>query len=96
MNSKVLILGGYGNFGKMISKALVQENIPIVIAGRSKNKAEQFIKILQRCYDKPNIQTAILDVNKDLNNLLKTIKPKVVINTCGPFQPIGQTNFKVL
>lgn len=35
MNKKVLILGGYGNFGKMISKALAKQNIPIIVVGRN-------------------------------------------------------------
>jgi uncharacterized protein YbjT (DUF2867 family) len=32
--SKVLILGGYGNFGKYIAKTLLRDNIPIVLGGR--------------------------------------------------------------
>ena len=38
MAHKAMILGGYGNFGRMISKALVEQNIPIIIAGRSSSK----------------------------------------------------------
>lgn len=38
--NQVLILGGYGNFGSRIAVALVKNNIPIIIAGREKHKAE--------------------------------------------------------
>ena len=37
---KVLILGGYGNFGQKISTRLAKSGISIIIAGRSKEKAE--------------------------------------------------------
>ena len=38
----VLILGGYGNFGKRIAKSLsVVKGITILIAGRNVKKAEQ-------------------------------------------------------
>ena len=38
--SSILILGGYGNFGKRIARALAQSNTPIVIAGRNAEKAK--------------------------------------------------------
>lgn len=31
---KVLILGGYGNFGKYIANTLLKQNIPIILGGR--------------------------------------------------------------
>ena len=37
----VLILGGYGNFGKRIARALAADAIPVVIAGRNREKAEE-------------------------------------------------------
>ena len=40
MKGKVLILGGYGNFGKIISKGLSELDIPIIVAGRSEPKAK--------------------------------------------------------
>lgn len=82
MTANVLILGGYGNFGKRIAKALVSQNIPIVIAGRNKAKAEALNAKM------PNelVNIAIFDVNKDLNTQLKLLRPQVVINSCGPFQ----------
>lgn len=79
---KVLILGGYGNFGKRIALALTKKGIPIVIAGRSREKAETFANTLP-----PELAaTAIFDVTKDLPVQLGWLKPAVVVNTCGPFQ----------
>ena len=33
--NKILILGGYGNFGRRIAIALVKAGLPIIAAGRS-------------------------------------------------------------
>lgn len=77
----VLILGGYGNFGKRIAAALVARNIPVVIAGRSRGKAETLSAELGA-----KAEAACFDVRTGLSEHLGRIRPKVVINTCGPFQ----------
>lgn len=77
----VLILGGYGNFGSRIAAALVKDNIPIIIAGRDREKAEALRDKLQK-----NITVAVFDANKELDKQLEILKPAVVINTIGPFQ----------
>ena len=77
--SKVLILGGYGNFGQRKAERLTKAGIAVIIAGRNKEKAEKLATRL-------NAEAATFDVNKELDSQLKSLKPKVVINTCGPFQ----------
>ncbi len=81
MNRKVLILGGYGNFGKRIAQALVKAHIPIVIVGRNRIKAEILVSELGS-----PAQAAIFDVKQDLAKQLSIIQPCAVVNTCGPFQ----------
>ena len=76
---KVLILGGYGNFGKLIACRLVSLNINIIIAGRNGNKAKKLANEL-------NSESVVLDITKDLEDQLNILKPFIVINTCGPFQ----------
>ncbi len=80
--NKVLILGGYGNFGKRISKLLTSQNIHIIIAGRDKEKAE----ILRKELPIDLTEIAIFDINKNFFAQLALLKPAIVINTCGPFQ----------
>jgi saccharopine dehydrogenase-like NADP-dependent oxidoreductase len=80
--SKVLILGGYGNFGKRIARLLTRHNVPVIIAGRDANKA----KILAQALPVGLAETAIFDVRHTLPAQLKALAPTVVINTCGPFQ----------
>ena len=78
----VLILGGYGNFGKRIARALVGMGIGVVIAGRNRAKALD----LQADLGADVAETAVFDVHTSLGQHLDIIKPCVVINTCGPFQ----------
>ena len=84
--NKVLILGGYGNFGKRIATALVKADVPVVIAGRSEAKAMQLAVEIRQAVAEASIEIAIFDVNERLAEQLDKIAPKVVINTCGPFQ----------
>jgi len=82
----ILILGGYGNFGKRISLALAKSKIPIIIAGRNKNQAQALSSEIHHHFPNTSIATACFDVNTDLDQQLKQHKPVAVVNTCGPFQ----------
>jgi hypothetical protein len=84
--SKILILGGYGNFGRRIAMALAKSDCHIVIAGRHLQKAKQCADAIRTRIPKAPIETADIDINKQLSEQLTRIRPKVVINTCGPFQ----------
>ncbi len=80
----VLILGGYGNFGKRIAAGLARHGVPIIIAGRDANKAEE---LAARLRTQGGVATsAAFDVEKELESRLLALKPGVVVNTCGPFQ----------
>lgn len=84
--NKVLILGGYGNFGKRIAFALAKSGVPVFIAGRSKVKANLLSNEIKETWSNASVEIAIFDVNQSLSEQLEKLKPKVVINTCGPFQ----------
>ena len=53
---KIVILGGYGNFGKRIAEQLAQDyksnTLEIVIAGRNVEKAKAFAAQLSQRYSK--------------------------------------------
>ena len=83
----VLILGGYGNFGKRIARALTGDGIPVIIAGRSAAKAAE----LQRQLPQSLVSVAVFDATVDLGDYLRRDKPCVVVNTCGPFQSADYT-----
>ncbi len=87
MNKRILILGGYGNFGSLISRTLAKEdNIQLIIAGRSREKAENFIDGMDAVH-KP--EAVAIDITKGFPAALVRIKPDIVIHTSGPFQSQG-------
>jgi saccharopine dehydrogenase-like protein len=87
----VLILGGYGNFGKRIARALTNDGIPVTIAGRSAEKAAKLQQELQRDLPLSHVAVAVFDASVDLRACLQETRPSVVVNTCGPFQSADYT-----
>lgn len=82
MSGQVLILGGYGNFGKRIAESLVKERIPVIIAGRDQKRAAACCAALSAEW----ASYSVFDIKNNLKQHLDKFKPAVVINTCGPFQ----------
>lgn len=80
--ASVMILGGYGNFGKRIAKALALADIPLIIAGRDEKKAKLLLAELPGSHH----QIAIFDAHTHLDKALAEYKPHVLIHTAGPFQ----------
>tara|TARA_A200000113_G_scaffold218393_1_gene225870 strand:- start:97 stop:1188 length:1092 start_codon:yes stop_codon:yes gene_type:complete len=83
MTKRILIIGGYGNFGSFISRTLAKEdNICVIVAGRSIEKA-------QALADEINGEAAQLDIKAGFAEALTRLKPDIVIHTSGPFQAQG-------
>ena len=81
---KVLVIGGYGNFGSYITKVLSQEaDLKITIAGRSEDKAKAFAA------ENTNVDYVVTDITKNLDETLSKLVPDIVIHTSGPFQEQG-------
>ncbi len=84
MTRRVVIIGGYGNFGSFIARRLSRDpDLEVVVAGRSLEKAERLAAALGRAVG------ARIDVNDGLTAALRAIGPSVVIHTSGPFQTQG-------
>jgi len=84
MPKQVLVIGGYGNFGSFISQELAKSpDIQVIVAGRSREKAEAFGNSLDAA--NPPIATAF-DITNNLSSQLERLDPHVVIHTVGPFQ----------
>lgn len=84
MIHRVLIIGGYGNFGRFIAKTLALEtNIRVIVAGRDLDKAKLYASELHAI----NTPEAVaLDIDDGLIGAFKAIEPDIVIHTSGPFQ----------
>jgi hypothetical protein len=78
---KVLVLGGYGNFGARICRALAGDpRIELQVAGRDKHKAETLAS---------EIRADSAEVDAGSGNLAETLQRNgigLVIHTAGPFQ----------
>lgn len=83
MTLRVLVLGGYGNFGGYICRALAgDENIQLIVGGRNKAKAEAFAKGLVAVNP---AEAAEVDIS-DPMAAAAACRPGLVIHTVGPFQ----------
>ncbi|MDO8331023.1 MAG: saccharopine dehydrogenase NADP-binding domain-containing protein [Fluviicoccus sp.] len=83
MRKPVLILGGYGNFGRRIATALATDpDMELLIAGRDQTKAAALAQALGA-----HARPVMLDhTSSDFRERLAALKPKVLIHTSGPFQ----------
>lgn len=84
MIQRILIIGGYGNFGSFITKSLAKEpNIQVIIAGRSLKKAQDLASNISTFNPAECVE---LDINLLSTEVLSKINPNIVIHTSGPFQ----------
>lgn len=81
---KTIVLGGYGNFGARISRALANNlGVDLVIAGRDAAKAAE---LAAEC----GTSSAVIDINDPhLAQVLTDLGAGLVIHTAGPFQEQG-------
>jgi hypothetical protein len=84
MVKRVLVIGGYGNFGSYIAKALAGDGaIQLLIGGRSTEKASAFATGLGAIHP---AEAHTIDIDGDIPAALARIAPDIVIHTTGPFQ----------
>jgi saccharopine dehydrogenase-like NADP-dependent oxidoreductase len=84
MVTRVLVIGGYGNFGSFIARRLAGDtDIRLLIAGRSAERAQAFAASLKATHA---AEGHVLDIDGDLAAALTRIAPDVTIHTSGPFQ----------
>ena len=83
----VLVLGGYGNFGKRIVENLAGiEDITIFIAGRNLSKSSALVESLKESAS-AILKPLVIDIFANgFKEQLAAISPFLVIHTSGPFQ----------
>lgn len=94
---KILVIGGYGNFGKRLVLSLAQYyNFEITIAGRSKAKAQRCCDYIKKRFEK-NIEYITVDVfSTNFDDLFQHLQPNIVVNATGPYHYQAQShNYKV-
>lgn len=84
MVARVLVIGGYGNFGSYIVRALANDPaVRLLIGGRSVDKAKAFAASLHAANP---AEGHAVDIDADLAAAFARIAPEIVIHTTGPFQ----------
>lgn len=83
-----MVLGGYGNFGKRISRALAKDPLyEIIVAGHNLSKAQKVVLQIKNEIPQANVLAYEIDwEGTDFQAKLNDISPKIVIHTAGPFQ----------
>lgn len=83
MASRVLLIGGYGNFGTFIARRLSREaGLTVIVAGRSMQNARALA-------DQLNAEWAQVDIFDRFDDQIRKIRPDILIHTSGPFQGQG-------
>jgi len=84
---KILVIGGYGSFGRLLVENLVQyQKHHIVVGGRSQSSASKFQDQIRTIFQK-SIDACPLDIfSNDFKHTLSRLQPDVVVNACGPYQ----------
>lgn len=78
---KIVVLGGYGNFGARICRALAKDDgIEVIVAGRDAGRAAAFAREIGAAH------AAIDAASPDLSAALATVGAEAVVHTAGPFQ----------
>lgn len=81
---RILILGGYGNFGSYIARSLAADpQIQLLIAGRSRQRAVAFAASIDA---RAPVEAHAVDIEVGLERRLRELAPDMVIHTVGPFQ----------
>lgn len=85
----ILVLGGYGTFGRIVARELDSRQIPITVAGRNLQKAEQLAtQLVESGSACRAMQLDAGDVGT-LNNVLSQFC--IVVNCAGPFSQFDAT-----
>lgn len=91
---KILILGGYGTFGGRLAQLLsTEERLTLLIAGRSKQKAEAFCNSLPARAQKLAVA---FERNGDVEGQIRELQPDLVVDATGPFQLYGEDPYRVV
>ena len=87
MAFRIVVLGGYGQFGARIARTLSRDpSMEVTVVGRDPTRAaDTAATIALDCGHR--VDAAAFDVTaRDVGAHLRSLEPNLVINACGPFQ----------
>lgn len=84
---RVLVLGGYGNFGARICRALATDSsIELLVGGRDATRATAFATALRQTHGGQAIGVAMDARGSHFAQALRAQRVELLIHTAGPFQ----------
>lgn len=87
---RVLVIGGYGFFGRRLVDRLAQRpGLSVIVAGRSAAQAQSLVHRLHASAQAELCATSLDAQSPSFEQTLATWAPDAVIHTCGPFQGQG-------
>lgn len=95
---RVLIVGGYGVFGGRLARMLRTEpGLTLLIAGRSRRKAERFIESLDPRQNGAGValEPLVLDRRTVSAEQLAAARAGIVVDCTGPFQAYGGAPYRL-
>jgi len=94
MMLRILVIGGYGVFGGRLTRLLADENgLTILVAGRSKAKAEGFCRTVT---GKATVLPEFFDRDADVAGSIERLQPDIVVDAAGPFQGYGDRPYRTV
>jgi hypothetical protein len=89
MGFRVIVLGGYGQFGRRIVEALAEDAaLDVIVAGRDGARAEALCRAL-RATACASLQSETIDIECGFAAALARVRPGLVVHAAGPFQQRG-------
>lgn len=84
---RVVVIGGYGFFGRrLVERLALQADIHVIVAGRSRVDAEALVRRIRR-QSIAQLDVCVLDaMSSDLPLALERLAPNTVVVASGPFQ----------
>ena len=84
---RILVIGGYGFFGRrLVERLSLRPGLQVIAAGRSTSQGRALVESLRKAA-LSGVSNATLDVSApDFASQLAALKPHVVVHASGPFQ----------
>ena len=90
---RVLVIGGYGVFGGRLIRLLAdEEDLTLLVAGRSKTKAEAFCRSVT---GRATVLPEFLDRDAAVAATIERLHPDMVVDAAGPFQNYGDDAYRI-
>ena len=92
---RILILGGYGNFGGRLATLLQdQADLTLLVAGRSEAKAKAFCR--KRGTTAAALLPTVFDRDASVDEQMIKLAPDIVVDASGPFQAYGPKPYRLV